>query len=91
MGLGRQLMRRLVRWAKGRKLERLCGDVLEHNQPMLALAQSLGFRREPTEQPGLVRVVLDLTGHVPIPRSASAGLTPTAGPSRPISCRPPLA
>ena len=61
MGLGRHLMRRLVRWAKGRKLQRLCGDVLEHNQPMLALAQSLGFRRVPTDEPGLVRVVLDLT------------------------------
>ena len=60
MGLGRHLMRRLVRWAKGRRLERLWGDVLEHNQPMLALAQSLGFRREPTQQAGLVRVVLDL-------------------------------
>ena len=38
LGLGRHLMRRLVRWAKGRRLERLWGDVLEHNQPMLALA-----------------------------------------------------
>jgi RimJ/RimL family protein N-acetyltransferase len=60
MGLGRHLMRRLVRWAKGRKLERLCGDVMEQNQPMLALAQSLGFRREATKEPGLVRIVLDL-------------------------------
>src|SRR6476660_300793 len=49
LGLGRHLMRRLVRWAKGRRLERLWGDVLEHNQPMLALATSLGFRREPTQ------------------------------------------
>ncbi|TWI03416.1 acetyltransferase (GNAT) family protein [Luteimonas cucumeris] len=60
MGLGRQLMRRLVRWAKGKKLERLYGEVLEHNQPMLQLAQSLGFRRESANAPGLVRVVLDL-------------------------------
>lgn len=60
MGLGRHLMRRLVRWARGRKLERLYGDVLEHNQPMLQLARSLGFRREGTGEPGLVRVVLDL-------------------------------
>jgi RimJ/RimL family protein N-acetyltransferase len=60
MGLGRHLMRRLVRWAKGRKLEHLHGEVLEQNAPMLALAQSLGFRREATDQPGLVRVVLDL-------------------------------
>ena len=60
MGLGRHLMRRLVRWAKGKKLERIHGDVLEHNQPMLALAQSLDFRREGSDAPGLVRVVLDL-------------------------------
>ena len=60
MGLGRHLMRRLVRWAKGKKLERIHGDVLEHNQPMLALAQSLDFRREGSDASGLVRVVLDL-------------------------------
>ena len=47
-------------WAKGRKLDRLYGDVLEHNQPMLALAKSLGFRASRRTQPGLVRVVLDL-------------------------------
>jgi RimJ/RimL family protein N-acetyltransferase len=58
-GLGRHLMRRLVRWAKGKKLERLYGEVAEDNQPMLALAQSLGFRREEAK-PGYVRVVLDL-------------------------------
>jgi RimJ/RimL family protein N-acetyltransferase len=53
-------MRRLVRWARGRPLDRLHGDVLDGNQPMLALVQSLGFRREPSDSPGLVRVVLDL-------------------------------
>ena len=62
MGLGRHLMRRLVRWAKGRKLETLYGDVLEHNQPMLALAQSLGFKRSTGDSPGLVRLVLPLPG-----------------------------
>jgi RimJ/RimL family protein N-acetyltransferase len=60
MGLGRHLMRRLVRWAKGKKLDRLYGDVLEHNLPMLTLAQSLDFRREASDTPGLARVVLDL-------------------------------
>lgn len=60
MGLGRHLMRRLVRWAKGKKLERLYGDVLESNHTMLSLVQSLGFRREHSDTPGLVRVVLDL-------------------------------
>lgn len=60
MGLGRQLMQRLVRWARGKRLEHLYGDVLEHNSPMLSLAKSLGFRREHGETQGLVRVVLDL-------------------------------
>ena len=60
MGLGRHLMRRLVRWAKGKKLERLYGEVAEDNLPMLALATSLGFRREAATAPGYVRVVLDL-------------------------------
>lgn len=62
MGLGRHLMRRLVRWAKGRKLETLYGDVLEHNQPMLQLAKSLGFTRRHSDIPGLVRLVLPLPG-----------------------------
>src|SRR3546814_15177328 len=60
MGLGRHLMRRLVRWARGRKLERMYGDVLESNQPMLSLADSLGFRREASDTPGLVREVMEL-------------------------------
>lgn len=60
MGLGRHLMRRVVRWAKGKKLDSLYGDVLEHNQTMLSLAQSIGFRREHSQTPGLVRVILDL-------------------------------
>ena len=61
MGLGRHLMRRLVRWAKGRRLERIYGDVLDHNQPMISLAESLGFHREALpDQPSLVRMVLSL-------------------------------
>ena len=60
MGLGRHLMRRLVRWAKGRKVRRIYGDVLESNLPMQQLAKSLGFHRESTDTPGLVRVVLEL-------------------------------
>ncbi len=61
MGLGRYLMTRLVKWARGKKLDRVYGDVFEHNQAMLALAQSLGFERElQQDAPGLVRVSLDL-------------------------------
>jgi RimJ/RimL family protein N-acetyltransferase len=61
MGLGRYLMTRLVKWARGKKLHRLYGDVLENNTPMLSLAESLGFQREfRQESSGLVRVTLDL-------------------------------
>lgn len=59
-GLGRHLMRRLVRWARGKRFESLRGDVLADNLPMLALADSLGFRRTDAGDPSLVRVVLDL-------------------------------
>lgn len=64
-GLGRHLMQRLVRWARGKRLERLHGEVLEHNQPMLLLAQSLGFRRQAVSTAGLVRIVLELNSHDP--------------------------
>ncbi len=60
MGLGRHLMRRLVRWARGKQVDRIYGDVLAQNQPMLSLAQSLGFHSEASSEPGMVRLVLDL-------------------------------
>jgi len=60
MGLGRHLMRRLVRWSRSRGLDRLQGDVLHDNVAMLALADSLGFRRSRADTPGLTRVVLEL-------------------------------
>jgi RimJ/RimL family protein N-acetyltransferase len=60
MGLGRHLMLKLVRWARRKQLTRLYGEVLEHNTAMLALMQSLGFHREGSDSPGLVRVTLDL-------------------------------
>lgn len=60
-GLGRKLMQKLVKWSRGKKLDRLYGDVLDSNQAMLQLALSLGFKRtRDDDTPGLVRVVLDL-------------------------------
>lgn len=61
MGLGRHLMRRVVRWARGKRLQRLHGDVPAENEPMLALADSLGFRQGASDSEGYVRVVLDLS------------------------------
>lgn len=61
MGLGRYLMTRLVKWARGKKLDTIYGDVFENNQAMVALSQSLGFEREVQhDAQGLVRVVLAL-------------------------------
>ena len=60
-GLGHALMERLVEWARLRGLREIWGDVLHDNQPMLELADALGFRREPSpDSPGLRRVVLAL-------------------------------
>ncbi|MBB3343247.1 GNAT family N-acetyltransferase [Luteimonas sp. RC10] len=72
MGLGRHLMRRLVRWAKGKRLDRLYGDVLEENEPMRALAKSLGFQQTAGEAPGMIRVSLDLKRSLPETASAEA-------------------
>ncbi len=60
-GLGRQLMRKLVKWARRKYLDRLYGDVLSSNTPMLEMAESLGFKRQAhPESPELVRMVLEL-------------------------------
>ncbi len=74
MGLGRYLMTRLVKWARGKKVARVYGDVFEHNLPMLSLAQSLGFEREAQQAgQGLVRVSLDLSRSVaPVAATAAA-------------------
>ncbi|HHW4679213.1 MAG TPA: GNAT family N-acetyltransferase, partial [Xylella sp.] len=56
-----QLLRKLVKWARGKYLDHLYGDVLERNTPMLELAESLGFERQHhPESPDLVRMTLKL-------------------------------
>ncbi|MFT4248753.1 MAG: GNAT family N-acetyltransferase [Pseudomonas sp.] len=60
-GLGRQLMRKLVKWARRKYLDRVWGDALRSNVPMLELAESLGFKPQPhPDSPELVRMVLEL-------------------------------
>jgi acetyltransferase len=71
-GLGAALMKKLIRYCRGRRTGELFGDVLADNVRMLTLAEELGFRRESIHD-GCVRVVLDLHGDV-----AAAG---TARPS----------
>ena len=62
LGLGRHLMQKLVKWSRGRYLDRLYGDTPSHNAPMLELAASMGFKPsdEPRVPPGLTRLVLEL-------------------------------
>jgi acetyltransferase len=58
-GLGWQLMRRVIDYAKEKGLRRVYGDVLVENATMLQMCAELGFR---TQDMGLdiKRVVLDL-------------------------------
>jgi GNAT superfamily N-acetyltransferase len=74
-GLGRRLMEQMIEHARAIGLRRVFGDVLQENSGMLGLAARLGFRstRHPDE-PGCLRVELDLPGREPpAPTCVSAG------------------
>lgn len=60
-GLGKYLLCKLIEWCRRKRLDRLYGDVLLENEPMLRLVDDLGFTREhvPGES-GIVRVSRDL-------------------------------
>jgi acetyltransferase len=60
-GVARNLMARLVAYAKARGLRRLEGRVLRSNRNMLAFSAALGFKsRESAEDPEQLSVVLEL-------------------------------
>jgi acetyltransferase len=60
-GVGRNLMARLVAYAKARGLRRLEGRVLRGNSKMLAFIAALGFKsRDSAEDPEQLSVVLEL-------------------------------
>jgi len=61
LGLGRQLMHRLLARARRSGIEQLCGDVLADNAPMLALMKRLGARPMPVpDDNSMFRVCLAL-------------------------------
>src|SRR5690606_41476401 len=68
------LMRRVARWARGKRLDAVHGDVLEDNGPLLDLARSMGFERVDGADPGLGRVRLPLAATTPV-----AGVDGAAG------------
>jgi acetyltransferase len=60
-GVGRNLMARLVAYAKARGLRRLEGRVLRSNRNMLAFSAALGFKsRDSAEDPEQLSVALEL-------------------------------
>lgn len=65
MGLGRHLMRRLARWARGKDLDTLRGDIPEDNGPLLDLALSMGFAQVEGADPGFLRLSLPLSATTP--------------------------
>jgi acetyltransferase len=63
VGLGHTLMDKLIRYCSGRGLQRLVGETLLDNQPMIKLARNFGFEvRYPGEH--YVDLELDLAGDV---------------------------
>jgi acetyltransferase len=58
-GVGWMLMRRMIDYAKEKKLRRVYGDVLAENTAMLQMCAELGFRAEDMGS-DIRRVVLDL-------------------------------
>jgi acetyltransferase len=59
-GIGRRLMAKLIDIARRRGVQRLYGDTLATNRPMLELVRSLGFQLERHDDPTLTRATLAL-------------------------------
>ncbi len=59
-GLGQHLMERLLAWAWAHGVQRVVGEILAWNLPMLDLARHLGFRlRHIPDAPGVIAAGLD--------------------------------
>jgi acetyltransferase len=59
-GLGRLLFEKIIRYCRSRGTQTLVGDVLKENSRMLDLTRQLGFTVSRGEEPGLMRVHLEL-------------------------------
>ncbi|HET9161590.1 MAG TPA: GNAT family N-acetyltransferase [Caulobacteraceae bacterium] len=59
-GIGREMLRRLLRYAAARAYRRVWGMVEVENERMLGLARELGFRAEGVADHGEIRVSLEL-------------------------------
>ena len=61
LGLGKRLLKNLVRVARKRNLEKLIAVVQTGNQPMRHILESFGFMETLGEDPGLITMALSLT------------------------------
>ncbi len=60
-GLGWLLMQRMIAYARRIGLDRVEGQVLAENAPMISMCRALGFKvRDARDEPGVVVVALDL-------------------------------
>jgi acetyltransferase len=57
MGLGVMLLQTLIDYAQSRGIGELSGDVLRDNEEMRALARTLGFSEQDTDDHGVIKVV----------------------------------
>jgi len=60
MGLGSELMRRVVQLAKEEKFRRISSVVVPDNQAMLGILKKLGFRLQPRADGSMVDAAIDL-------------------------------
>jgi acetyltransferase len=60
LGLGTELLARLIDIARGEKVPRIIAQILSENQGMLHLAQRYKFAFSPDEDPAAVLAILDL-------------------------------
>lgn len=65
LGLGRQLMEKLIAYTRQHGLQRLNGITMPNNQGMIALARKLGFNVDIELEDGIVSLTLQLTQESP--------------------------
>ena len=60
LGLGRELMEKLIIAARDMRVREIVGHVLAANTPMIRFSESLGFDVLPGDEPDVRRLVLHL-------------------------------
>jgi acetyltransferase len=59
-GIGTELLRRVIDFARDEKLTRVKADILLDNQDMQRIAKKVGFNLVPSDDPSMLAAVMDL-------------------------------